>query len=120
MTTKRLYQRQYLPDEALALLYKLAGGRYDPILVKAFVNCMGIYPIGSTVSLSSGELAVVVESNPNPDFIHQPKVRIVTDIHQKSASPSLIDLAHPSQSERHILHCVNPEKYAINSAHYVC
>ena len=97
MTTKRLYQRQYLPDEALALLYKLAGGRYDPILVKAFVNCMGIYPIGSTVSLSSGELAVVVESNPNPDFIHQPKVRIVTDIHQKSAPPSLIDLAHPSQ-----------------------
>ena len=73
-----------------------------------------------TVSLSSGELAVVVESNPNPDFIHQPKVRIVTDIHQKSAPPSLIDLAHPSQSERHILHCVNPEKYAINSAHYVC
>ena len=120
MTTKRLYQRQYLPDEALALLYKLAGGRYDPILVKAFVNCMGIYPIGSTVSLSSGELAVVVESNPNPDFIHQPKVRIVTDIHQKSAPASLIDLAHPSQSERHILHCVNPEKYAINSAHYVC
>ena len=120
MTTKRLYQRQYLPDEALALLYKLAGGRYDPILVKAFVNCMGIYPIGSTVSLSTGELAVVVESNPNPDFIHQPKVRIVTDINQNLAPPSLVDLTHPSQSERQILHCVNPERYAINSAHYVC
>ncbi len=56
------------------------------------------------------ELAVVVESNPSPDAIHQPKVRIVTDIHKNLVPPSLIDLTHPSQSERHILHCVNPEK----------
>ena len=119
MTTKRLYQRQFLPDEAIALLYKFGGQRYDPILVKAFVNCMGIYPVGSTVALSTGELAVVIESNPSPDAVHQPKVRVVTDVHQRLVSPSLADLARPDQRARQILHCVDPEKFAINSAHYV-
>ncbi len=53
MTTKRIYQRQYLPDEAIAVMYEGAGTRYDPLLVKAFINCMGIYPVGSTVILRS-------------------------------------------------------------------
>ena len=119
MTTKRIYQRQYLPDEAIALIYKFAGQRYDPVLVKAFVNCMGIYPVGSTIALSSGELAVVVESNPDPDHIHQPMVRVVTDASQRLAPAFTLDLAHPDARPRHILHCVDPEKYGINSSHYV-
>lgn len=119
MTTKRIYQRQYLPDEAIALLHRFAGQRYDPLLVKAFVNCMGIYPIGSTVALSTGELAVVVESNPDPERIHQPKVRIVTDPTQQTVAALLADLSHPDHKGRTIRHCVDPEKYGINSSHYV-
>ncbi len=119
MTTKRIYQRQYLPDEAIALLHRFAGERYDPLLVKAFVNCMGIYPIGSTVALSTGELAVVVESNPDPDRIHQPKVRIVTDNAQLTVPAQFVDLSHPVHRGRTIRHCVDPEKYGINSSHYV-
>lgn len=119
MTTKRIYQRQYLPDEAIALMHRFAGQRYDPLLVKAFVNCMGIYPIGSTVALSTGELAVVVESNPDPERIHQPKVRIVTDKTQQTVAALLADLSHPDHKGRTIRHCVDPEKYGINSSHYV-
>ncbi|GMR24109.1 MAG: HD-GYP domain-containing protein [Acidobacteriota bacterium] len=119
MTTKRIYQRQYLPDEAIALMYRFAGERYDPLLVKAFVNCMGIYPIGSTVALSTGELAVVVESNPDPERIHQPKVRIVTDHTRQTVAALLADLSHPRHKGRAIRHCVDPEKYGINSSHYV-
>ena len=119
MTTKRIYQRQYLPDEAIALMHRFAGERYDPLLVKAFVNCMGIYPIGSTVALSTGELAVVVESNPDPERIHQPKVRIVTDQTRQTVVALLADLSHPDHKGRAIRRCVDPEKYGINSSHYV-
>lgn len=119
MTTKRIYQRQYLPDEAIALLNRFAGERYDPLLVKAFINCMGIYPIGSTVALSTGELAVVVESNPDPDRIHQPKVRIVTDSARNMIPAELADLSHPQHQGRAIVRCVDPEKHGINSSHYV-
>lgn len=119
MTTKRIYQRQYLPDEAIALLHRFAGERYDPLLVKAFVNCMGIYPIGSTVALSTGELAVVVESNPDPDRLHQPMVRIVTDSAHQMIPAQLADLSQSQHRGRAILRCVDPEKYGINSSHYV-
>ena len=120
MTTKRIYQRQYLPDEAITVMHESAGERYDPLLVKAFINCMGIFPVGSTVELATRELAVVAESNPDPDCIHQPKVRIITDANRALVPPALVDLTNPDQAARSILHCVDPEKFGINSAHYVC
>ncbi len=119
MTTKRIYQRQFLPSEALAIIQKAAGGRYDPLLVKAFINCMGIFPIGSTVLVTTGELGVVVESNPDPDRSHQPKVKIVTDTNRKIIDPQLVDLGHASQANRAIVKCVDPEAFGINAAHYV-
>lgn len=119
MTTKRIYQRQFLPSEALAIIQKASGARYDPLLVKAFINCMGIFPIGSTVLVTTGELGVVVESNPDPDRSHQPKVKIITDTKRSLTELQLIDLSHPSQAGRAIVKCVDPEAFGINSAHYV-
>ncbi len=72
----------------------------------------------ATVVLSTGELAVVVESNPDPERIHQPKVRIVTDQTQHTVAALLADLSHPDHKGRAIRHCVDPEKYGINSSHY--
>ncbi len=118
MTTKRIYQRQYLPDEAIAVMHQGAGSRYDPLLVKAFINCMGIYPIGSTVVLRSGELAVVVESNPSPDHLHQPRIRLVTDSGRLPVSPFLVDLSQAGEESRAILHCVDPDEFGIASARY--
>ncbi len=119
MTTKRIYQRQFLPSEALAIIQKAAGTRYDPLLVKAFINCMGVFPIGSTVLVTTGELGVVVESNPDPDRAHQPKVKVVTDAKRSLTEPQLVDLSHHSQANRAIVKCVDPEVFGINSAHYV-
>ncbi len=119
MTTKRIYQRQFLPSEALAILQKGGGTRYDPLLVKAFINCMGVFPIGSTVLVTTGELGVVVESNPDPDRAHQPKVKVVTDAKRSLIEPQLVDLSHPNQANRAIVKCVDPEVFGINSAHYV-
>jgi hypothetical protein len=118
MTTKRIYQRQFLPSEALAAIQKSSGTRYDPLLVKAFINCMGIFPIGSTVLVTTGELGVVVESNPDPERSHQPKVKIVTDTQRSLTEPQLVDLTHPSQASRAIVKCVDPEAFGINAAHY--
>ena len=118
MTTKRIYQRQYLPDEAIAVMHQGAGTRYDPLLVKAFINCMGIFPVGSTVVLRTGELAVVVESNPDPDHLHQPRIRIVTDPGGLRVPPFVLDLSQPGEQARAIRRCVDPEKFGIVSAHY--
>ena len=119
MTTKRLYQKQHLPDEAIAVLIRGAGTRYDPLLVKAFANCMGIYPVGSTVRLRSGELAVVVASHTEPDKVHQPMVKRVADAAGQLTEVELVDLSDPSQAGRAVVGCVDPEAYGINAAHFV-
>jgi HD-GYP domain-containing protein (c-di-GMP phosphodiesterase class II) len=118
MTTKRIYQRQFLPSEALAAIQKSSGKRYDPLLVKAFINCMGVFPIGSTVLVTTGELGVVVESNPDPERSHRPKIKVVTDTQRNLTEPQLVDLSHPNQASRAIVKCVDPEAFGINAAHY--
>jgi hypothetical protein len=79
---------------------------------------MGIYPVGSTVVLRTGELAVVVESNPDSDHLHQPRIRIVTDSRRHQVDSFLADLSEPGEEARVILHCVDPEDFGIVSAHY--
>jgi len=119
MTTKRVYQKQFLPDAALAVLQKGAGTKYDPLLVKAFISCVGIYPAGSTVLLDSGELAVVCEPSPDPADVHRPKIKLVTDAQARPRPAELIDLAAPEHQSRVVLRCVDPELFGINAPHYV-
>ncbi len=77
MTTLRAYQERLEPREALKKMNSLAGKHFDPKTLKSFIQMLGIYPIGSLVRLSSGEIALVtgVETgDPN-----HPRVKIVTD-----------------------------------------
>ncbi|NIR38255.1 MAG: hypothetical protein GWN07_20435, partial [Actinobacteria bacterium] len=64
---------------------------FDPTIVKAFINMMGIYPVGTLCILDSGELAVVVAANPNPEEIHRPLVRVISDSQgRRLAEPRLL------------------------------
>jgi hypothetical protein len=42
-----------------------AGKEFDPILIKVFVNILGVYPVGTLLKLDTGELALVVRSSKN-------------------------------------------------------
>jgi HD-GYP domain-containing protein (c-di-GMP phosphodiesterase class II) len=119
MTTKRVYQTQFLPDQALAAMVSQAGVRYDAILVKAFVNCMGIFPVGSLVLLSTGELAVVCEPSPLPEHLHRPRVQVITDGRQRPVEAWPADLALAEHESRTIRRCLDPEEFDVNVGHFV-
>jgi len=118
MTTKRVYQKQYLPDESLAIMRGEAGTQFDPVLLKAFINCMGVFPVGSMVVLSTGELAVVCESSPDPGQVDRPTVRVISDPDHNPVPSVLVDLAQPAPRPRRILRCVDPEQFGVVTAHY--
>jgi HD-GYP domain-containing protein (c-di-GMP phosphodiesterase class II) len=118
MTTKRVYQETYLPDRALATLKAQAGTRYDPTLVTAFINCMGVFPVGSLVVLTSGELAVVCETGVEEGQLDRPTVRVISDTRWQLQPPELVDLAR-SREERRIARCIDPEPLGIDLARYV-
>lgn len=63
MTSDRAYRNGIARHEALQELYRLRGSWYAAELVEQFLQCMGVYPTGSLVELSSGEVAVVMGQN---------------------------------------------------------
>lgn len=77
LTSSRAYRKSLLsPDRALGYMYDRANKDFDPILIKVFINIMGIYPVGTLLRLDTGELALVV-SSPSRDFAKRPLVCIL-------------------------------------------
>lgn len=59
------------------MLKRNEGGEFDQDLVRRFVQLIGIYPPGTLVRLSTGEVAVVLKVHaPDP---YRSKVRVLLD-----------------------------------------
>jgi HD-GYP domain-containing protein (c-di-GMP phosphodiesterase class II) len=68
ITSPRVYRRSVMsPDRALGLILEGAGRDFDPILVKIFINILGVYPVGTLLKLDTGELALVISSSRKKD-----------------------------------------------------
>ncbi|QDC43306.1 HD-GYP domain-containing protein [Methylophilus medardicus] len=63
VTSTRAYKPAWEPGIALKRMASWTG-HFDPVVFKAFVKSLGIYPIGTVVILKSGRLAVVVKQTP--------------------------------------------------------
>ena len=123
MTTSRVYQKAMAPDEALRLMSKTVQKRYDPLLLKAFINTIGIFPIGTLVQLNTKEIAVVVEGHDDPTLIRQPKVKVIMGPDRKFfPEPRSLDLADKKADgsfKFSIQKSLDPKEFRINIPHYV-
>jgi HD-GYP domain-containing protein (c-di-GMP phosphodiesterase class II) len=80
MTSSRVYRREPMsPSKALNLMLSKSGKSFDAVLLKLFVNCVGIIPIGSLVMLETSELAVVLKPATDKAQAERPFVKIITD-----------------------------------------
>lgn len=62
LTSERNYRlTSYVPDQALRKMWGEAGKSFDMILLKRFINMMGVYPIGSVLELSDGSIGLVMD-----------------------------------------------------------
>lgn len=80
MTSSRVYRREPMsPSKVLNMMLSKSGKAFDPVLLKLFVNCVGIIPIGSLVMLDTNELAVVLKPATDKADAERPFVRVITD-----------------------------------------
>ncbi|MDO4905384.1 MAG: HD-GYP domain-containing protein [Lautropia sp.] len=63
LITSRPYANASAPQDALMNLYEWSGTSFHEPLVEQFVQAIGVFPVGSLVELSSGEVAVVMAHN---------------------------------------------------------
>jgi HD-GYP domain-containing protein (c-di-GMP phosphodiesterase class II) len=76
MTSKRSYSAARVQDQAMSLLARDAGTALDPVLVRLFVNLLGMFPPRTVVRLSTGEVAIVLVPTDGEPF--KPTVRVIT------------------------------------------
>jgi HD-GYP domain-containing protein (c-di-GMP phosphodiesterase class II) len=123
-TSRRVYKTEVLaPSAVLEEMRDNPRRGLDQVLVKAFINLLGIYPVGTLIVLDTFELAVVSASNPNPEALSRPIVKIISDAQGNRVSPPLtIDLALPEaggQYARTIIKTADPERYGIIPGDYL-
>ncbi|WP_404365459.1 HD-GYP domain-containing protein [Marinobacter sp.] len=112
ITSDRVYHRSMTPSQGLKKLLEWSGDHLDGELVRQFIRCIGLYPVGSLVLLESGRLGVVVESNEADQRL--PVVRVM--YHTRFRMPitvKTIDLSRPGNQDR-IREAVDPRHYDID------
>lgn len=78
LTSDRPHRRAISPNEALEYVMASGGTLFDYNMVVAFSKVVVPYPEGTLVRLTSGDIAVIEQNNPN--FPLRPKIRIVKSI----------------------------------------
>jgi len=123
-TSRRIYQTVPIqPDEVLREMWENPRRGYDPVVVKAFINLIGIYPVGTCVILDTYEVAIVHAANPDVTEVHRPVVQIVAGPDGGVQPPPgiLADLAVRDAQGHHprtIVKVTDPRKYGINVSDY--
>jgi HD-GYP domain-containing protein (c-di-GMP phosphodiesterase class II) len=122
-TSRRTYQTTPIqPDAVLKEMLDNPKRGYDQILVKAFINLIGVYPVGTLIILDTYELAIVTAANPNPEFVHRPIARIVSDPSGTVVYPGHVaDLSEQDGAGsflRSIIKVSSPDKFGIRVSDY--
>ncbi|MCB1705094.1 MAG: HD-GYP domain-containing protein [Halioglobus sp.] len=117
VTSNRSYAKAVSPSEAIKLLYQSRDQEFQAELVEAFIQAVGIYPAGTLVELSSGEVGVVVAEYRTRRL--RPKVMLLLDAskHELETTP-VVDLQHFSPGDGapppSIKKSLEPEAYGID------
>jgi HD-GYP domain-containing protein (c-di-GMP phosphodiesterase class II) len=77
MVSQKPYRNSMMGYQAIKNLLSDNSRRFDPDVLRAFIQTMGIYPIGSIILLNNGALARVTEVNGSAPL--RPKIKIIID-----------------------------------------
>lgn len=91
MTSDRCYREGLATADALRVLYRGRAEQFDAEMVEAFIRMVGVYPPGTLVELTSGEIALVIATHPGLKL--KPKVEILMAADKRPVIPYIIDLA---------------------------
>jgi HD-GYP domain-containing protein (c-di-GMP phosphodiesterase class II) len=121
VTSERSYRsRPWTPDTVLYNMRDQPAWGLDRVLVKAFINATGIYPVGTLVVLSDKRIAVVAQHN--PEHALAPAVKVITDeAGHPYATPLALDLAAPPPAGApalKILKTIDGKRYHIDVGRY--
>lgn len=121
ITSDRSYHTGLSAHDALKKMYSWRGKDFQPVMIEQFIQCMGIYPIGSVVELNNGCLGVVISVNRERRLL--PKVALVLNSDKTPFSPAkvidLMDFAENRNKDMEIRKVLPPGEHGIVPTKYI-
>ncbi|HEX9726724.1 MAG TPA: HD domain-containing phosphohydrolase [Vicinamibacteria bacterium] len=91
-THARTYRKTFIPYEALQELIEMRGQYFHPRYIKALMNALTVYPLGSYVQLNTGETGRVLATNRTN--LMRPVVELLWNARgERLGTPKMVDLA---------------------------
>jgi HD-GYP domain-containing protein (c-di-GMP phosphodiesterase class II) len=117
ITSHRSYARAIPPAVAIKKIYEWKDIDFQAELVEEFIQAIGIYPAGTLVELSSGEIAVVAAEYRTRRL--RPKVMVLLDADKKPLEGmKMIDLLSVKETDDgrplEIVNSLEPDAYGID------
>lgn len=121
MTSNRPFSAAKSPYSALQNIYNWRGTAFQPELVEQFLQCMGVYPTGSLVEMTTGEVGIVLEQNSTQRM--RPKIMLILDEDKSSLKEyKTIDLAQRYEDSSgypfNIHRGLDPGEYGIDTTEF--
>ncbi|HEX3018937.1 MAG TPA: HD-GYP domain-containing protein [Chitinispirillaceae bacterium] len=122
MTTDRVYRVAWTPHKALSMIFQGCDTDYSRRIVELFTKNLGIYPVGSFVKLSSGEMGIVVRVEKGE--ILAPDVLILYSVDgkklEKPKEYRLMKMQKQEDGKQYrIVQSLNPMEFEVSIEDYV-
>jgi HD-GYP domain-containing protein (c-di-GMP phosphodiesterase class II) len=115
LTTPRPHRNScYTAQEALGIMLEGSGTIYDPVLLKVFINTIGVHPIGTVVQLETGEMCVVFRTNEQRGQVDKPFVKVFANADGDRIPERVVDLSQTNEKGEaihRIARTVDPADY---------
>lgn len=120
MTSETVYRYAMAPTHVLRQLLVSENDMFESQLIKQFIKCIGIYPVGSLVKLTNGCIGLITEIPQNDSL--RPRIRMIYNKrHEHFIKPEDINLADPADNQQQIdiTGCVDPNQLHIDLAAFI-
>ena len=116
ITSDRCYRDGLPASEAIRILFGNRGQQFAATMVEAFIRMIGVYPPGSLVELSTGEVAIVLVAHPRRKL--KPKVEVLLNGDKQPVTPRIIDLgstgSEPGEGSPEILRPLSDGAFGVS------
>ena len=124
LTSPRIYRPAAIsPAIALDIMLKGSGKDFDPILLKVFINMLGVYPVGTLLKLDTGEYGIVLDCQKNGNPTRPHIVLLMHDDNGKFKKGISVDLSEKKPNsesfKRNVEKSFHPSNFGIQPTDYI-
>jgi putative nucleotidyltransferase with HDIG domain len=115
LAQRRSYKKDFPPKKIYNIMMEGKGASFEPELLDSFFRALGVWPIGTIVSLSNRRIAVVRKTNDedvfNPviEVIHPAKRREVIDLSEEGTKIKITKSLNPFKEGKKYLELIESQ-----------